>query len=64
MSGLDAVRAIRASRRATSRSSRSAPRVMPGDRERALEAGCDDFVAKPIDDLLLVELVGRLLERR
>jgi two-component system, cell cycle response regulator DivK len=63
MSGLDAVRAIRA----------RAPRipivavssgVMPGDKERALSAGCDDFVAKPIDDLMLVEMVSRLLERR
>jgi CheY-like chemotaxis protein len=36
---------------------------MPGDRERALEAGCDDFVPKPIDDLLLVDLVGRLVSR-
>jgi CheY-like chemotaxis protein len=38
--------------------------VMPGDRERAIDAGCDDFVAKPIDDVLLVDMVGRLLERR
>jgi CheY-like chemotaxis protein len=28
------------------------------------DAGCDDFVAKPIDDLRLIELVSRLLERR
>jgi two-component system cell cycle response regulator DivK len=38
--------------------------VMPGDRERAIEAGCTDFVAKPIDDMLLVEMVGRLLGLR
>jgi CheY-like chemotaxis protein len=37
---------------------------MPGDSERALEAGCDAFVAKPIDDLRLVELVERLIGER
>jgi two-component system, cell cycle response regulator DivK len=57
MSGLEAVRAIRAT------SSRVpiiavSSHVMPGDRERALEAGCDDFVAKPIDDDLLMALVS------
>jgi two-component system, cell cycle response regulator DivK len=39
-------------------------RIMPGDRERALEAGCNDFVGKPIDDVLLLEMVGRLLGSR
>ena len=29
-----------------------------------LDAGCDDFASKPIDDLLLVEMVDRLLVRR
>ena len=33
-------------------------RVMPGDKEHALAAGCDHFMAKPIDDLALVEMVG------
>jgi len=65
ISGLDAVRAIRADS--------SLPRmpivavsssVMPEDRERALEAGCDEFVAKPIDDEALVELVRGLLAER
>jgi CheY-like chemotaxis protein len=65
ISGLDAVRAIRADR--------GLPRmpivavssgVMPGDRERALEAGCDDFVAKPINDEPLVALVRSLLPER
>ncbi len=60
LSGLDAVRAIR-------RTAMHVPivavssRVMPGDRERALDAGCDDFVPKPIDDLELIELVRRLV---
>ena len=65
ISGLEAVRAIRGDP--------SLPRmpivavssgVMPGDRERALEAGCDDFVAKPLDDEALVALVRNLLTGR
>jgi CheY-like chemotaxis protein len=38
--------------------------VMPADRELAIEAGCDVFVAKPIDDVHLVGLVARLVDRR
>jgi CheY-like chemotaxis protein len=33
--------------------------AMHGDRERALEAGCDDYVTKPIN---LMELMGKLKE--
>jgi two-component system, cell cycle response regulator DivK len=62
LDGLDAVRAIRRASRVPVIAVSSG--VMPGDRERALEAGCDDFVAKPIDDVMLVEMVRRLLERR
>jgi two-component system cell cycle response regulator DivK len=63
LSGLDAVKAIR-------RRDRDIPivavssLVMPGDQEQALAAGCDAFVAKPIDDLRLVELVERLIGER
>jgi two-component system, cell cycle response regulator DivK len=62
LSGLDAVRAIRATEPRLPIVAVSS-RVMPGDRERAIDAGCDEFVAKPIDDVRLVELVARLLER-
>jgi two-component system cell cycle response regulator DivK len=63
LSGLDAVREIRA-RAVSVPIIAVSSGVMRGDRERALDAGCDDFVSKPIDDLLLVETVDRLLVRR
>jgi two-component system, cell cycle response regulator DivK len=62
LNGLEAVRTIRETGSRTPIIAVSS-RVMPGDRERALAAGCDDFMAKPIDDELLVELVQRHLTR-
>ncbi len=34
-------------------------KTMPGDREKALEAGCDDFVPKPVERELLFAVLGR-----
>jgi two-component system, cell cycle response regulator DivK len=62
LSGLDAVRAIRA-REASLPIIAVSSGVMPGDREQAIAAGCDEFVAKPIDDVLLVALVEGFLGR-
>ena len=61
LSGIEAVRAIRMKTRTVPIVAVSS-RVMPGDREQAIDAGCDRFVAKPFDDVRLVELVGSLLE--
>jgi CheY-like chemotaxis protein len=32
-------------------------KAMPGDREKALEAGCDDFVAKPVERTRLFSVI-------
>ena len=36
-------------------------KTMPGDQARCLEAGCDDFVAKPVDNARLIAVVGHWL---
>ncbi|MCK5171441.1 MAG: response regulator, partial [Bacteroidales bacterium] len=38
-------------------------RVMKGDKEKFLKAGCDDFVAKPIEPNELNEKINKLLNR-
>ncbi|HEX7837249.1 MAG TPA: response regulator [Kofleriaceae bacterium] len=38
--------------------------AMKGDHARALDAGCDDYIAKPIDTRLLPETIARHLASR
>ncbi|GAC1383608.1 MAG: hypothetical protein NVS4B8_05250 [Herpetosiphon sp.] len=35
---------------------------MPGDRERALAAGCTDYIAKPINPREVLEIVARYVQ--
>jgi CheY-like chemotaxis protein len=38
--------------------------AMKGDKERALTAGCDGYITKPIDTRTLPAAIAQLLERR
>ena len=38
--------------------------AMKGDEQKALIAGCDAYMAKPVDSQALPELVAELLARR
>jgi CheY-like chemotaxis protein len=63
LTGWDATRALR-----DDPSTQSIPVIaltahaMAGDREKALEAGCDDFDTKPVELSRLLEKMGKLLK--
>lgn len=62
MDGLEATRIIKANN-----SLKAIPVIglsahaMQSDRDKALEAGCDDYLTKPIDENELLEMINRFL---
>jgi CheY-like chemotaxis protein len=35
---------------------------MHGDREKAIEVGCNDYISKPINKIFLLEMIKKLLD--
>lgn len=60
MDGYEATRKIRETHKITPIIGLSA-HAMEGDRQRAFDAGCDDYLTKPIDEALLLETLKRFL---
>jgi two-component system, cell cycle response regulator DivK len=60
MNGYEATRQIRESLPSTPIIGLSA-HAMPGQEIKAREAGCDDYLTKPIDDELLFAMINRYL---
>ncbi len=65
MDGLEAAMALKSSAQ-----TRHVPiiavtaQAMVGDREKAIEAGCSEYITKPIDRALLVDTVKKYLEHK
>jgi len=60
MDGYEATRKIRETLKSTPIIGLSA-HAMQGDADRAREAGCNDYLTKPVDDELLLEKLQNLL---
>ena len=60
MDGYDATRKIRDAKISVPIIGLSA-HAMSGDAEKAKEAGCDDYLTKPVDEILLIQKLNQYL---
>ena len=58
MNGYDAIRQIRKFNKDVIIIAQTAHALI-GDREKAIEAGCNDYISKPIDSELLMDLIKK-----
>ena len=64
MDGWDVTRRIKADPRTTHIPMIAVTaRTLPVDRKRALEAGCDEYIPKPIDFTALLQAINRLMQK-
>ncbi len=65
MDGFEATRAIRKMQSASSKTTIIAmtANAMQGDREKCIEAGMDDYIAKPIEPQVLADMMEKWLHR-
>ena len=63
MNGYDATRKIREFNKDVIIIAQTAY-ALYGDREKALEAGCDDYISKPINKEELMEMINKYLGNR
>ena len=62
---MEAIRRLRANARfASSPIIALTALAMPGDRERCLEAGANEYMSKPVSLKLLVQSINELLKRK
>ncbi len=63
MDGFEATRAIRLDRDATQLPVIAmTAKAMPGDREQCLQAGCNDFIPKPVHAEVLLRTIGQFIQ--
>jgi len=60
MDGYEATRKIREAKKSIPIIGLSA-HAMSGDAEKAREAGCDDYLTKPVDEILLIQKLNQYL---
>ena len=61
MDGWEATRCVKADDYAQRAGDWTAAHAMSGDREKAIEAGCDDYDTKPVEIDRLIGKIERLL---